>query len=126
MELTPKQAIALTHLVAGATNGEAAKAAGVSKRSVEAWKALPEFKKHLKVAVNQMLDESLAELVLGSKAAVKELNTIIADEETPTRTKLSAISILLSNAAKVRDWYLEERLESIESALDGETDSAEN
>jgi Bacterial regulatory proteins, luxR family len=124
-ELTPKQCIALTSLAAGASNKEAAEAAGVALRTVESWKSNPQFKKMLRVAVNQMFDAALAQLVSGSQEAVKELRNIITNPETPSRTKVTAIGVLLDNAVKVKNWHLEDRLARVEGTLDG-TYSGEN
>ncbi len=122
-DLTPKQCIALTSLAAGSSNKEAAEAAGVALRTVESWKSNPQFKKMLRVAVNQMFDAALAELTAGSQDAAKELRSIIVNPETPSRTKITAIAVLFDNAAKVRGWYLEDRLAHVEETLDGANSS---
>lgn len=119
VNLTAKQAKALTLLAAGATNAEAAKGAGVSLRTIDNWKAKPDFQKLLSYAVQAQLNSSLAELVAGASDAVKELNSIITSPDTPSRVKVTAINVLLTNAMKVRDWALEERLEALEYNLDG-------
>lgn len=120
MELNPKQAKALTLLAAGCTNAEAAKGAGVSSRTIDNWKSKPDFQKLLSFAVQAQLNASLAQLVAGASDAVKELNSIIISPDTPSRVKVSAISVLLSNAMKVREWALEDRLEALEGTLDGD------
>jgi hypothetical protein len=118
-ELTPKQYLALTRLASGSTNKEAAEAAGVALRTIEGWKTKPEFQKLLKTAVNMMLDAALAELVSGSQLAAKQLVQIISDPDTPSRTKVTAISVLFDTAVKVKQWNLEDRLARVEITLDG-------
>lgn len=120
MELTPKQAKALTLLAAGCTNAEAAKGAGVSSRTIDNWKAKPDFQKMLSFAVQAQLNASLAQLVAGASDAVEELNLIITSSDTPSRVKVTAISVLLGNAMRVREWALEDRLEALEGTLDGD------
>jgi hypothetical protein len=124
-ELTPKQCIALTSLAAGASNKEAAEAAGVALRTIESWKSKPHFQGMLRTAVNKMLDAALAELVAGSQEAAKELRGIITNPETPSRIKVTAIGVLFDNAVKVKNWHLEDRLTRVEVVLDG-TNSGEN
>lgn len=120
VDITPKQAKALTLLAAGCTNAEAAKGAGVSSRTIDNWKSKPDFQKLLSFAVQAQLNASLAQLVAGASDAVKELTSIITSSDTPSRVKVTAISILLSNAMRVREWSLEDRLEALEGALDGD------
>lgn len=118
-ELSPKQYRALVTLAAGGSNQEAATIAGVSVRSIETWKKKPNFQQQLREATSKVFDQAIAELVLGAQDAAKQLRAIIVDEEISERTRLSAIAILLSNAAKARDWSIEERLERVELVLDG-------
>jgi hypothetical protein len=125
-ELTPKQCIALTCLAAGSSNQQAASAAGVALRTVEGWKANPQFKKMLRTAVNQMLDAALAELVAGSGDAARELKSIINDPETPSRIKIRAIEVLFENCVKVKSWYLEDRLNTVEVVLNNGANFSKN
>jgi hypothetical protein len=120
VDITPKQAKALTLLAAGCTNAEAAKGAGVSSRTVDNWKSKPDFQKMLSFAVQAQLNASLAQLVAGASDAVKELNSIITSSDTPSRVKVTAISTLLNYSMRVREWALEDRLESLEGLLDGD------
>lgn len=117
-ELSPKQYRALVTLAAGGSNQEAASVAGVSVRSIENWKAKPNFQQQLRNATSKVFDMGMATLVLGVEDACKELCRIVTSEETSDRTKISAIATLLGNAARVRDWSVEERLEKVEAALD--------
>jgi transposase len=119
-EFNAKQQVALCQLAAGATNAEAAAAAGVSLSCVEKWKARPDFQKSLKDAVSYVFDAAIAELVSGSRDAAKELKRIISDPNVSDRVKVSAIQTLFSTAEKCKQWQLEARLERVEGLLDAE------
>ena len=106
-------------LAAGYSRKEAAAQTGVSISSVNKWAIDPNFQKLLRDAVGKTYDAAVAELVSGSQEAARELKAIIADPDTPKRVKVSAIQVLLTTAAKVKESLLEERLETIEAALDG-------
>lgn len=121
-EFSAKQQVALCQLAAGATNSEAARAAGVSLSCVEKWKARPDFQKNLKDAVSQVFDSAIAELVAGSRDAAKELKRIIGDPDVSDRVKVSAIQTLFSTAEKCKQWQLEARLERVEALLDAESE----
>lgn len=120
MSLTPVQNEALCLLAAGYSRDEVATKTGVSKSTINRWATEPDFKKMLRNAVTRVYDAAIAELVSGSRQAAKELKEIITDPDTPKRVKVSAIQVLLTTAAKVKESELEERLEAIEAALDGD------
>lgn len=120
-EFNAKQQVALCQLAAGATNAEAAAAAGVSLSCVEKWKQKPDFQQQLKTAVMGVFDAAIAELVSGSRDAAKELKRIIGDPNVSDRVKVSAIQTLFSTAEKCKQWQLEARLERVEGLLDAES-----
>lgn len=107
-------------LAANHCRDEIAQACGITTRTLDKWKQLENFQALLKQAVAQTYDAAVAELVLGSQEAAKELRMIILDPDTPGRTKVSAISVLLTNAAKAKEALLEERLERVEEILNGD------
>jgi transcriptional regulator with XRE-family HTH domain len=117
--LSYTQCEALVLLAAGYTDEEVAAKTVVAKSTIARWRKSPEFERLLKQAQLKYIDSALAELVKGAKEAVKELNNIITDPDVPSRTKVSAISVLLTHIVKMREMDLEERLERIEVILDG-------
>jgi len=119
-EISPNQNRALCLLAAGYSAEEIAKSLGVSRRTIDNWKKLPNFKKLLRKAIGETYDAAIAELVCGSREAAIELKTIISDPETPRAVKVRAISVLLGTAAKVKDLELEERLESLEKFIEND------
>lgn len=123
--LTPAQNLALCLLASGYSTKEVAEQAGVTSKTIERWKSKPNFEKLLRDAIAKTYDAAVAELCSGARDAAKELKRIINDPDVPSRTKVTAISVLLSNASKAKDTILEERLERVENSLDG-TDSGED
>lgn len=117
-EISPNQNRALCLLAAGYSAEEIAKSLGVSRRTIDNWKKLPNFKKLLREAIIKTYDSAIAELVCGSREAAIELKQIINDPETPRAVKVRAISVLLATAAKVKELELEERLESLEKFIE--------
>ena len=93
-DLTPQQYRALTELAAGYSNTTVAKNSGVTVRTIEGWRKLPTFKKLLREALAACFDAAVAELVLHSQQAAKELNRIALDSDTPSRVKVSAITAM--------------------------------
>lgn len=117
-EISPNQNQALCLLAAGYSAEEIAKSLGVSRRTIDNWKKLPNFKKLLRKAIAATYEAAIAELICGSREAAIELKTIISDPETPRAVKVRAISVLLGTAAKIKDLELEERLEYLESFIE--------
>ncbi|MBP5976609.1 hypothetical protein HW132_28720 [Brasilonema sp. CT11] len=123
--LTPIQNQALCLLAAGHTIDEVVAETGVGKRTLSRWKTTCNFKKLLQDAVTQTYDSAVAELVSGSREAARELKRIISDPDVPSKTKVTAINVLLNNAARAKESALEERLERLEESFDG-THSEQN
>jgi hypothetical protein len=117
-EITPIQYRAICLLASGQNCTRVAEEAGVTVRTVERWKADPSFKKVLRETIIHAYDAALGELALGANLAIKELIHIIEDEDTPRKTKLGAISLLLTHLSKYKNLILEEKLEAIEASLD--------
>ncbi len=118
--LEPKHYKAITLLIAGHTTDEIAKSTGVGKKSIEAWKRHPEFNKIYRQALSQSFDEGMAKLLLGIDKAVEKLIEIIDDPDVGSRTRLTAINVLLTHASKVKDSTIESRVEELEQALESD------
>ncbi|KOP27283.1 hypothetical protein AMR41_05805 [Hapalosiphon sp. MRB220] len=122
-ELTYSQYEALVLLAAGYSDDEVAEKTVVSTHTIRRWRKLPEFEKLLRQAQLKFIDSALAELIKGAREAVKVLNDIITDPDVPSRTKVSAIAVLLTHIVKMREIDLEERLERLEAIVDGNHES---
>ena len=118
IEITYKKSVVICQLAGGATNKKAAEVAGVSLSCVEKWKKSPDFKEELQKACNRLYEASMAEIMLGVTDAARELNRIITDPKTSDRNKISAAQILFNQANRLKEWQLEERLDTIELRLD--------
>ncbi|MBW4450644.1 MAG: hypothetical protein KME38_28400 [Spirirestis rafaelensis WJT71-NPBG6] len=119
-ELTPTQNQALCLLAAGYDKHEVANISGITIRTLDRWRKNPKFDKLLKQAIRKTYDACIAELVSGSRDAARTLKSIISDSDVPSRVKVTAIQVLLTNASKVKDDLLEERLEAVEALLDAD------
>lgn len=117
-QLSPVQIEALCSLAAGRSIKETAEITGVTQRTIDRWKQLPNFKKLLQDAVIQTYNFAISELCLGAKESAIKLREIINNEETPVRLKIKAIEILLLNASKAKEAILEYRLEKVEKLLE--------
>jgi hypothetical protein len=117
-ELTPQQYRAITLIAAGYSNPEVAQETNLSVKTIEAWRKLPQFKTLLRDALSQCFDAAIAELVLHSQQAAKELSRIAFDTDTPSRVRVSAITAMLTFASKAKDAHLESRLEQLEKQLE--------
>ena len=117
--LTPVQNQALCLLAAGYPIETVAKSTGVTRQTINKWTKLPEFNRLLRESVAKTFDVAIAELVIGSREAAQELKRIITDPDVPSKTKVSAINVLLNNGARVKDSILEQRLERLEGTFDG-------
>lgn len=117
--ITPLQNKALCLLAAGYTVSEVVEMTGVGKRTLDRWRTTPEFKRLLQEAVAATYDAAVAELVAGSRQAALKLKEIIDSPDVASKTKVTAINVLLANAARAKDSVLEQRLEVLEGTLDG-------
>ena len=102
---------------------EAARAGEVSVAAVKKWKQNSNFKRKLKDAIVKVYEAALAEVVLGAKDAIRELNFIITNPETSDRVKVTAIGTLLTHAANAKQLVIDERVSALEAALSGDESS---
>lgn len=124
-QLTPLQYRALSQIAAGYSNSETAKTQGISIKTIEQWRKLPKFKQLLREALSECFDAAVAELVIHSQRAARELNFIIQDPNTPSRVRVSAITAMLTFASKAKEAHLESRLEQLEKLLEDATIDAQ-
>lgn len=117
-KLTADQLEALCLLAAGRAKSQISETTGFSMSTLERWVKIPEFKSLLNKALYEKYKGVVAELIIGSKNAVKELDNIISNANTPSKTKVSAINVMLTHASKGKELLIDERLENIEKALE--------
>jgi hypothetical protein len=120
--MTPLHYKAVCLIAAGHSDVDVAEATGITTRTLQRWRKLPEFKKLTQSAVRECFDAGISELVSGVREAASELKRIIADDDTSSRVKISAITSLLTFASKSMDLHLQERVENLENKIDGSDD----
>lgn len=120
------QTKALCLLAAGYSKRDVAKQTGISESCLQKWSKQPAFRQKLREAVAASYDAAIAELCSGSREAAQELKRIINDSDVPARTKINAISVLLSNAEKAKTSLLEDRLETLENMINSSNGNPDN
>ncbi|MCV3214504.1 hypothetical protein OGM63_13445 [Plectonema radiosum NIES-515] len=115
--MTPLQYSALTQILAGYSTATVAKNTGLTIKSIERWRQLPRFKALMREAMSAMFTAAVAEIVLHSQQAAKELCMIALDSEVPSRVRVSAITAMLNVAGKAHDAHLQSRLEKLEEEI---------
>jgi hypothetical protein len=99
--LTPSQMKALSALMAGATQSEAALAAGVCRRQVSTWVNHDlVFKVNLKLEKLAFLRTARAGLASGALEAVNFLRATLKDPNADVNQKLKAASLLLDSSGQ--------------------------
>src|ERR1700737_2288811 len=83
-ELPPKQQQAILLLAKGSTIVDAAKEVGISEKTLDRWKTLPEFKAALRLAEDELYSEALAQLKqVASKAIACLVRNMDPEEAAP-------------------------------------------
>lgn len=116
--LTPKQRKAITALVAGRNFDEAAKAGGVSVRTLHRWRATPEFAAELRAADSEQLLTVARVLNGASQDAVTVLLSVMNDKDAKPDLRLRAAGEILKHRASFFELTtLEARLTDLEGRL---------
>lgn len=117
--LTVKQERAIETLITSPTIIEAARKAGVSRRSISRWLREDEnFRHEFKAARRQVLEHATARLQRLSCGAVGILEEILRDENASPASRISGIRALLDFAYRAFELEdIEERLAGVERRL---------
>jgi hypothetical protein len=98
---------------------EAAKAVGVSPKTLLRWQQVPEFQAALRKARKDAYGNCMGRLQQGSSAAVSTLLKVMLDPSTPASTKVRAAESVLSHSEKAIELEdVEARLAELERAAD--------
>jgi hypothetical protein len=118
--LTPRQEIAITALVAGKTNGQAAKAAHVDAKTLFRWRTEDRaFMAGLRSARDEAFTEALASLRRVTTAAVATCETLMRAPNEPT-VRLAAARVVLAVALRSNEQVsVEDRLRALEERVSG-------
>jgi len=99
-KLTPRQDIALVKLLAGATDVQAAKAAGVDRVTVYTWRHdFPDFAAELRKRQDEMYDRAMRTLYTGLERAAKTVVALTRGRDEAVR--LRAADSVLDRVAKI-------------------------
>ncbi|MBD2359232.1 helix-turn-helix domain-containing protein [Tolypothrix sp. FACHB-123] len=101
-ELTIIQARAIVLMIAGYSQRDIAIKLGITQTTISLWHRQSSFSENKRKAISTIFDASMADLIDGTQEAVRELRNIINDPETPQKTKISAITVLLSTALRYK------------------------
>jgi hypothetical protein len=95
-----KQEEAIAALLTHRTIDEAARAVGVSTKTLLRWQKEPEFDAAYRAAKRAAFGQSIARLHHLSSAAVSTLGKIMLDSATPPATRVRAADSILDHTAK--------------------------
>lgn len=98
-KLTPKQVKALAVLVDGGADADAARAAGVTARTVRRYRTLPNFVAALHKAEGRALRDMSRKLTHASRSALAVIERIMEDTSEPSTIRLRAAGMLLQHRA---------------------------
>lgn len=117
-KLSRNQVRAIRALLEHRTIEDAAKAVGISPRTLYRWLHSPIFRRALTKAESDSLDESVRMLISDMKKNFSVMQVIRDDENTPTSIRLRAAQLMDHSTLR---WHtllnIEERLESIERTI---------
>lgn len=117
--MTHKKERLLAALLTSRTKKEAAKAAGISERTMRTYFDDPEFRAAYKQAAAGIMGSATRQLQQNLTAAIDRLGKIVADDEESSITQVSAARTLLDYALRFSEFN--DILRELEST-EGESD----
>jgi DNA-binding MurR/RpiR family transcriptional regulator len=110
-----KQERAISALLQAPSLKEAAKEAGISEATLHRWLKDNAFKEAYRAAKREVVNHAICRLQRSSGQAVKTLEDVMRDGESPATSRVSAAKIILEMALKgVEVEDLEKRIEVLE------------
>ena len=104
---------------------EAAKAAGISTRTLLRWMKEPEFQKAYREARRTAYSQAVAKLQQGATAAATTLLKIMLDQSTPSSVRIRAAECIMNHSSKAIEIEdVEARVAELERAADASKGSA--
>lgn len=114
--LTGKQLLAVDALMGGHNIAGAAKAAGVSVRTLRRWRDLPHFHAELQARAGESLEDTTRRLSATMAGAPAVIYAIMTDNASPAGVRLAAAKAALENGARFIELFsINERLEALEA-----------
>lgn len=114
--LTPKKQRALQALLTNGTKQEAAKAAGISPRTLCDYLADEEFQREYKRAFRQLVTDATRQAQRSLSPSLSALNDIVQDEGENSNTRISAARTLLEYTLRLTE------ISDILQELEGDAD----
>jgi transcriptional regulator with XRE-family HTH domain len=100
--LTVQESKAVALLIAGYSARDVAIKLKVTPETITNWHKNERFKTAKKQALDTLYNAAMAEMVDGMQLACRELIAIIENPDTPQKTKISAINVLLNHVSRNR------------------------
>jgi len=117
IELSPKQMLLISALLAGNSIISSSKIANISEKTAHLWLKQPHFKQALEEAKQEAFNEKLGILRDGLSLALRTLMSLMTDKETPSAVRARCAQVWVEQAIEVyRTNELEERLKELEWA----------
>src|ERR1035437_7697854 len=114
-----KKEAAITALLSQRNHEEAARAAGVSKRTLNRWLKMPEFQSAYLEARRAAMFQANARLQQASSAAVSALLKVMVDPSTPASARVRAAECVLTRGNQgLENEDLEVRLAALERSAE--------
>ena len=114
-----KKEAAITALLSQRNHEEAARAAGVSKRTLNRWLKMPEFQAGYLAARRAAMFQANARLQQASSAAVSALLEVMVDPSTPALARVRAADCILARGNQgLESEDLDARLAALERAAE--------
>jgi transposase-like protein len=118
-KLARKQEEAIAALLTQRNTEEAARAVGVTPKTLLRWMKLPPFEAAYREARRAAFAQSVARLQQASSAAASTLLKVMVDPSTPASTRVRAAESVLTHAAKgIEIEDLDARLTALEQAVE--------
>ena len=118
-----KQEDAIAALLTQRNIEEAAKAAGISARTLLRWLKLPEFQTAYREARRTAYSQAVAKLQQGATAAATTLLKVMLDQTTPASVKVRAAECVMNHSSKAIEIEdVEFRVAELERAAEAQKD----
>lgn len=119
--LDARQLRAIAAMLEGKNIKEAAKAAGVARRTLHAWMQDGAFVAELRKQESDLLDNAVRRLLRLQGKAMDALEGILDSDDVSAATRLRAVSLVLDNLTKLRELRLSEtRVAELEALVMGD------
>jgi len=112
-QFSAKKERAIQSLLQGASVARAAKAAGVTPRTLFRWLADESFTRRLHEAQQSIFDRVTRRLTVKAIRAVTVLSTVMNDEEAPPSARVRAALGVLKLVVDIHNGQIEERLDEL-------------